>query len=205
MTSWADEIDDTEPMPRPSEQWVGNNKITTEFTTDEETDKRIKIVRTYKVEKKLVSKAIAKRKALPKFGMSRDHGPGPNPQTTVVTEEIEMNFIANKEEADREPGEESLKVRVKVLAVRVVLTRTRLEVPEPQGEGEVPGVNTSHLAPGQQEVDPAVESRCPKEKETKTPPPFESPTLARMLWKVTSKISSATSEPLPESTWPRTR
>jgi len=109
MTSWADEIDDTEPMPRPSEQWVGNNKITTEFTTDEETDKRIKIVRTYKVEKKLVSKAIAKRKALPKFGMSRDHGPGPNPQTTVVTEEINMNFIANKEEADREPGEESLK------------------------------------------------------------------------------------------------
>ena len=58
-----------------------------------------------------------------------------------------------------------LKVRVKVLAVRVVLTRTRLVVPEPQGEGEVPGVNTSHLAPGQQEVDPAVESRCPKEKE----------------------------------------
>merc|ERR1719391_1786877 len=100
---------------------------------------------------------------------------------------------------------EKLKVRARVLAVKVVLTRTRLVVPVPQGEVEVPVVSTSHLAPGQQEVDPAVESQCPKENETKTPPPFVYPTLARMLLKVTSKTSSATSEPLPESTWLRTR
>ena len=58
-----------------------------------------------------------------------------------------------------------LKVRARVLAVKVVLTRTRLVVPVPQGEVEVPVVSTSHLAPGQQEVDPAVESQCPKENE----------------------------------------
>ena len=58
-----------------------------------------------------------------------------------------------------------LKVRARVLAEKVVLTKTRLVVPVPQGEVEVPVVNTSHLAPGQQEVDPAVESQCPKENE----------------------------------------
>lgn len=121
MSSWADEIDDTEPMPRPSEQWVGNNKITTEFMTDEETEKKIKIVRTYKVEKKLVSKAIAKRKALPKFGKSRDHGPGPHPQTTVVTEEIEMNFIAGKDESEKELGEKSALEKIKETGQRGVV------------------------------------------------------------------------------------
>ena len=58
-----------------------------------------------------------------------------------------------------------LKVRARVLAEKVVLTKTRLVVPVPQGEVEVPVVSTSHLAPGQQEVDPAVESQCPKENE----------------------------------------
>ena len=100
-TSWADEIDDTPEIYRPSEKWEGNNKITTEFVTDED-DKKIKIIRTYKVEKKLVSKNIAKRKALHKFGMSRDDGPGPNPATTVVSEEIQMNFIANKDESEKD-------------------------------------------------------------------------------------------------------
>jgi len=123
MSSWADEIDDSEPIPRPSEQWVGNNKITTEFTTDDETEKRIKIVRTYKVEKKLVSKQIATRKALPKFGMSRDHGPGPNPQTTVVTEEINMNFIAGKDEADKEQGEKSALDKIKDSGGQVIKCR----------------------------------------------------------------------------------
>jgi len=123
MSSWADEIDDSEPIPRPSEQYVGNNKITTEFTTDDETEKRIKIVRTYKVEKKLVSKVIATRKALPKFGMSRDHGPGPNPQTTVVTEEINMNFIAGKDEADKEQGEKSALDKIKDSGGQVIKCR----------------------------------------------------------------------------------
>jgi len=109
MSSWADEIDDTADisLPRKSEKWVGNTKITTEFTTDEETDKKIKIIRTYKVEKKLVSKKIAQRKKLSKFGMARDHGPGPNPATTVVSEEIQMNFIAGKDESEKEVGEKS--------------------------------------------------------------------------------------------------
>jgi len=108
MSSWADEIDDADiSLPRQSEKWVGNTKITTEYTTDEN-DKKIKIIRTYKIEKKLVSKNIALRKKLDKFGKSRDHGPGPNTATTVVSaEEIQMNFIAGKEENEKEQGEKS--------------------------------------------------------------------------------------------------
>jgi len=104
MSSWADEIDDATDisLPRQSEKWVGNTKITTEYTTDEN-DKKIKIIRTFKVEKKLVSKNIAIRKKLDKFGKSRDHGPGPNTATTVVSaDEINMVFLANKDEAEKD-------------------------------------------------------------------------------------------------------
>ena len=37
---------------------------------------QVRIIRTFKIEKKLVSKSVAKRKALPKFGMSRNDRPG---------------------------------------------------------------------------------------------------------------------------------
>lgn len=108
MSSWADEIEegDLTSLPQPSEKWIGNNKITTEFIQDENGQK-FKVVRTFKMEKKLVSKAVARRKALHKFGKSQNDRPGPDPATTVVSEEIVMNFIANKEESEKEVGEES--------------------------------------------------------------------------------------------------
>lgn len=109
MSSWADEIDDATDiaLPRQSEKWVGNTKITTEYTTDEN-DKKIKVIRTYKIEKKLVSKNIAIRKKLDKFGKSRDHGPGPNSATTVVSaDEITMNFFAGKDEDAKDEKEKS--------------------------------------------------------------------------------------------------
>jgi len=109
MSSWADEIDDTDSsliLPPPSEKWVGNQKITTEYSLNND-GKKVKIIRTFKIEKKLVSKSVARRKALPKFGMSRNDRPGPDPATTVVSEEIMMNFVFNKEEHEKEDGDKS--------------------------------------------------------------------------------------------------
>ena len=45
--------------------------------------------------------AVARRKNLPKFGMSKEDRPGPNPQTTLVAEDVYMQFIAGKDEADK--------------------------------------------------------------------------------------------------------
>ena len=90
QSSWADEIEEGDSeLPPPSEKVVGNNKIVTQYQFDEH-GKKIKVVRTYKIEKKMVSKSVARRKALPKFGHSADDRPGPNPATTVVAEEVTM-------------------------------------------------------------------------------------------------------------------
>jgi len=109
MSSWADEIDETDTslsLPPPSEKWVGNQKITTEYSHNDE-GKKVRIIRTFKIEKKLVSKSVAKRKALPKFGMSRNDRPGPDPATTIVSEEILMNFVHNKEECEKDVEDKS--------------------------------------------------------------------------------------------------
>jgi len=107
MTSWADEIDETDTsliLPPPSEKWIGNQKITTEYSHNDD-GKKVKIIRTFKIEKKLVSKAVARRKALAKFGMSRNDRPGPNPATTQMSENVFMNFLHNQDENDNGIGE----------------------------------------------------------------------------------------------------
>ncbi len=92
QSSWAVEIeeDDVTTLPLPSEVMVGNDtKVVTQFNFNKDKQK-VKCVRTYKIEKKLVPKAIARRKNLDKFGLSKSDGQGPNPATTVVAEEIFM-------------------------------------------------------------------------------------------------------------------
>ncbi len=111
QSSWADEIEEltttTSNLPPPSEKVIGNKKITTEYSINDE-GKKIKIVRTFEIIKKQVPKSVARRKALPKFGMSRNDRPGPDPATTVVAEEIFMNFIHNKEEHEKDDEKSAL-------------------------------------------------------------------------------------------------
>jgi len=109
QSSWADEIEegDSTTLPLPSEVLQGNKKITTEYSTNDD-GKKMKIVRTFEIIKKQVPKAVASRKALPKFGMSRNDRPGPDPATTIIAEEIFMNFVHNKEEHEKDQESSAL-------------------------------------------------------------------------------------------------
>lgn len=102
-TSWADEVeeDDEPSLPPPEEKLLPNGtKIVTEYRFNED-DKKEKIVTTIKVENRKVSKAVAKRKEWAKFGLSKNDKPGPNTATTIMAEEVNMQFItANEEEKD---------------------------------------------------------------------------------------------------------
>lgn len=97
--SWADEVEDhleKTTLPQSKTEQVGNNRIITEYRWNKD-DKKEKVVRTYKIEKRLVSKTIAERKTWPKFGDSRNDKAGPNIATTIPAEEIQMQFLSGKD------------------------------------------------------------------------------------------------------------
>lgn len=101
--SWADQVEQGEADLQPAgEVIVGDKKIVTEYKLNDE-GKKVKSVRYYKIERKMVSKSIAYRKAWKKFGLATNDPPGPNPSNTIVCEEIFMQFLSNKEE---EKGQE---------------------------------------------------------------------------------------------------
>lgn len=98
---WADEIDDDEftssvevkdkkpALGVPKE----DERIVTEIKTDPDTGKKVKIYRTFRLEKQLVSKGVVERKKWPKFGQSKKDAPGPNAYTTVVADDVQMQFL----------------------------------------------------------------------------------------------------------------
>uniref|UniRef100_A0A6V7LVX3 Eukaryotic translation initiation factor 3 subunit G n=1 Tax=Bracon brevicornis TaxID=1563983 RepID=A0A6V7LVX3_9HYME len=101
-SSWADEVEEEGggTLPPPTEVFENGFRIVTEYKFNED-NKKVKVVRTYKLEKRIVSKTIAVRKAWPKFGDSSDDRPGPNPATTIVAEDVFMQFISSKEEENK--------------------------------------------------------------------------------------------------------
>lgn len=98
-SSWADEVLlDAGGLPPTTEVYENGQKIITEYTHNDD-DKLVKVVRTYKITKQVVAKSAARRKRLPKFGDSTNDKPGPNPHTTILSqEEVQMQFISAKEE-----------------------------------------------------------------------------------------------------------
>lgn len=101
--SWADLVEEGEEdhIPPATEVINGDTKIVTEFKRNEE-GKLLKIVRTFKIETKRVSKSIAKRKLWKKFGDAKNDGPGPNPSTTTVTDDVFLILTTNKEDLQQD-------------------------------------------------------------------------------------------------------
>ena len=101
-SSWADEVEDeaTVTLPPPTTVYENGFKVMTEHKLNED-NKMVKVVRTYKVEKRLVSKSIAERKKWAKFGDAASDPPGPNPATTVIAEDVFMQFLSSKEEENK--------------------------------------------------------------------------------------------------------
>uniref|UniRef100_A0A182Q3J3 Eukaryotic translation initiation factor 3 subunit G n=1 Tax=Anopheles farauti TaxID=69004 RepID=A0A182Q3J3_9DIPT len=112
-SSWADDVDsDSGSLPPPSEVVENGQKIVTEYKYNKD-DKKVKVVRTYKISRIVVPKVVARRKNLAKFGDSAGDRPGPNPQTTMVSEEVFMQFVTNKEEEQKTDALDSMKNIVK--------------------------------------------------------------------------------------------
>ncbi|KAI4500367.1 hypothetical protein M0802_004329 [Mischocyttarus mexicanus] len=100
-SSWADEVEEEGGvLPPSSEVYENGFKILTEYKYNQD-NKKVKVVSTYKIERRIVSKTIAERKNWAKFGDSADDRPGPNPATTVGAEDVFMQFISSKEEENK--------------------------------------------------------------------------------------------------------
>ncbi|CAG0892866.1 unnamed protein product [Cyprideis torosa] len=116
MTSmqWADEVEEGEQaLPPRSEKIENGQKIVTEYKYNDE-GKQTKVVRTYKLEKKRVKKAIAKRRNLPKFGkIGGDIGDA----STIVAEEVFMQFILGEEADDQDDDDPLSKLKAKQGAI----------------------------------------------------------------------------------------
>jgi len=109
QSRWADEIDDDDfgfenEAPASKQEVKGGKpdflrpregeRIVTELKADPETGKKYQIHRTFRLEKKLVSKGVIDRKTRwPKFGDSKNDAAGPNSATTVVADEVLMQFL----------------------------------------------------------------------------------------------------------------
>lgn len=119
--SWADRVEQGEDVPLPAlppalppaqirdreaEAVDGEEKITTEFREDEE-GRKVQVLRHYKIERRQVSKSVARRKLWKKFGAAKNDPPGPNAATTVVGEEIQLQFVSAQEE-ETNPEEDML-------------------------------------------------------------------------------------------------
>ncbi|XP_054274862.1 eukaryotic translation initiation factor 3 subunit G-like [Macrosteles quadrilineatus] len=100
-SSWADEVEEEGgALPPPTETIQNGYKIITEYKYNDD-NKKVKIVRQYRIERRVVSKTIAQRKALKKFGAAANDKPGPDPATTFFGEDVYMQFITNKEDQDK--------------------------------------------------------------------------------------------------------
>eukprot|EP00794_Sanderia_malayensis_P015925 gene15925-17526_t len=119
---WGDmmEEEETDGLPPSSETVIGDIKTIIEHGINDD-GKKIKIVRTYKLETRKVPKSIAKRKMWKKFGAAkRDNPHGPDPSTTYVAEDVFLKFVLNKEDAHSQDDDPLKKLKgTKIVKCRI--------------------------------------------------------------------------------------
>ncbi|KAI0229888.1 Eukaryotic translation initiation factor 3 subunit G [Lamellibrachia satsuma] len=109
--SWAEQVEwgDEEGLPPILEEYdeKTKTKTITEYMYNSES-KKVKVVRTYKIETRKVPPSIAKRKTWKKFGEASRDPPGPNPSNTIMSEEIFMQFVHSKDNLQTDAEEDPL-------------------------------------------------------------------------------------------------
>nr|KAF6479793.1 eukaryotic translation initiation factor 3 subunit G [Molossus molossus] len=202
------------PLPSPKEVINGNIKTVTEYKIDED-GKKFKIVRTFRIETRKASKAVARRKNWKKFGNSEFDPPGPNVATTTVSDDVSMTFITSKEDLNCQEEEDPMnKLKgQKIVSCRICkgdnwacpLARRRNFL-ESWNLCRRPRTRRGNMCPQACGTGPAaVGSPCSPTVELMTMPPSVSPTCQRTPVRQTCKSSSGPLAPFPASTWRRTR
>ena len=96
-SSWADQMDDdVEDSADRQVEITGNNKLVTEITYVD--GDKCKVTKHYRVEKRIVPKVASQRKHWAKFGQSASDPPGPNLATTIISDDVKMEFLSSREE-----------------------------------------------------------------------------------------------------------
>lgn len=114
--SWAEQVeqgeDDALPPPHEDYDDVKKLKTVTEYKYNDE-GKKVRVVKTYRIDNIKVSKSIARRKTWKKYGAAANDGPGPNPANTIASEEIYMQFVHSKADQLKSTEEEDPLAKLK--------------------------------------------------------------------------------------------
>ncbi|XP_064395372.1 eukaryotic translation initiation factor 3 subunit G-like [Halichondria panicea] len=106
QSSWADQMEDLDAitpdnLPDTVEKIDGDTKTVVSYEVQDE--KIVKVTREYKIERHRVPKAIASRRKWAKFGDAEQDTPeGPDPATTLISDDVFLTLTSNKEDLDQQ-------------------------------------------------------------------------------------------------------
>lgn len=95
--NWATAVEEKDTEIEYNEE-SGFKKVV-EYKSDD--GRKYKYTNIFRIEKVKVPKSISNRKSSRKFGLAKDDPAGVNSATTVVSDEVFMQFLTNKEEQDK--------------------------------------------------------------------------------------------------------
>lgn len=94
--NWAEQVDRDLPPSTVEFDKESNQKKITEYKYNEKSEK-VRVVKYYKQQRIRVPKEVATRKMWKKFGAAQNDSPGPSSSTTIMGEEVQMQFLVGKD------------------------------------------------------------------------------------------------------------